>query len=350
MDGITMDIRSLEAGRPVGAPRALAQSAFSTARSVAVRDSIARLLGSETEILQRVREWAEGEGAHAMDEAVALLNNARGRVIMTGMGKSGHIARKVAATFASLGIPSHFVHPGEASHGDLGMITDGDVVVAFSNSGNTAELGDVLAHTRRLTVPLIGVTMGRESRLARACDVCLLIPRMTEGCPLGLAPTSSTVAQLALGDALAAGLVVMRSFSPDCFRRLHPGGSLGAATSRVRDVMHAGDELPLVRRGESMAQALIAMSSHPFGVVGVVDNGGNLVGVVGRASIEECLAGNLMALTAGAAMMAPDLVFSGDELLAEAAAAIQEAGLPGAFVVDAAGVPVGVVSRRDLQR
>ncbi|MGH7081142.1 MAG: KpsF/GutQ family sugar-phosphate isomerase, partial [Acetobacteraceae bacterium] len=200
--------------------------------------------------------------------AVDLLAEAAGRIVVTGMGKSGHIARKVAATLASTGTPALFVHPGEASHGDLGMIIAGDAVLAFSNSGETAELADLVHHTRRFALPLIAVTGRAGSTLARASDVTLVLPATPEACPMGLAPTTSTTMQLGLGDALAVALLKRRGFTANDFRRIHPGGRLGARLLRVSELMHTGAALPLAQRDLSMDQALLLMTEKSFGCLG----------------------------------------------------------------------------------
>ncbi len=225
---------------------------------------------------------AEGAGLAALAaslgasfaEAVSILAAVKGRVVVTGMGKSGHIARKIAATLASTGTPALFVHPAEASHGDLGMIVEGDCVLALSNSGETAELADLVAHTRRFGLKLLAITARETSALARAADVLLHLPAAKEACPLGLAPTTSTTMQLALGDALAVALLTRRGFSPSDFRVFHPGGKLGARLTRVRDLMHGAGELPLATSATPMQEALIRMTERRFGCLGIVDESG----------------------------------------------------------------------------
>ena len=216
----------------------------------------------------------------SFENAVDCMEQATGRVIVSGMGKSGHIARKIAATLASTGTPSQFVHPGEASHGDLGMITRNDVILLLSNSGETAELADILAHARRNKIPLIGIAGRATSTLLMKADHALLLPPAEEACIAGLAPTTSTTMTLALGDALAVALMERRGFTPDDFHGFHPGGKLGARLARVADLMHTGDELPLVSVADPMADVLIVMSQRGFGVAAVVDNDGNLVGII----------------------------------------------------------------------
>ena len=203
-------------------------------------------------------------------EAVELLAGVTGRAIITGMGKSGHIGVKIASTLASTGTPAQFVHPGEASHGDLGMITANDVVVCLSNSGGTKELADLIAHTRRFSIPLIGIASRPDSALIRAADVALLIPPVPEACPVGKAPTTSTTCMLALGDALAVALMARRNFSAEDFTSLHPGGRLGASLIRVSALMHQANTLPVVQETATMADALLVMTSAGFGCTGVV--------------------------------------------------------------------------------
>ena len=226
-------------------------------------------------------------------EAVSLMLAARGRVSLSGMGKSGHVARKVAATLASTGTPALYVHPAEASHGDLGMITTEDVVLLLSNSGETPELADLIAYTRRFAIPLIGVAGKADSTLLRQSDVALLLPPAPEACPVGLAPTTSTTMTLALGDALAVALMEHRAFGPEDFAGLHPGGRLGARLAKVANLMHTGDEVPLIGPEASMPEALIEMSRKGLGVVGVVDGAGALVGIITDGDLRRNMAGLL---------------------------------------------------------
>src|SRR6516164_5652049 len=218
-------------------------------------------------------------------DAVEMIAGARGRLIVTGMGKSGHVARKVAATFASTGTPAFFVHPGEASHGDLGMITPDDVIIMLSWSGETAELKDLIAYSRRFRIGLIAVTAAAESTLAAAADILLVVPQAREACPHNLAPTTSTLMQAALGDALAIALLESRGFTAVDFSRLHPGGRLGAMLKFVRDIMHAGEAVPRIAAGARMADAVVEMSSKGFGCVGIVDASGFLIGIINSSKI-----------------------------------------------------------------
>lgn len=263
-----------------------------------------------------IREEASALGAlsdalgDSFDAAVKLMLAARGRVIVSGMGKSGHIARKIAATLASTGTPAHFVHPAEASHGDLGMMTRGDVVLVLSNSGETPELADLVAHTRRFEIPLIGVASAPESTLMRQADVALALPKWPEACGTGVVPTTSTTMTLALGDALAVALMEHREFTPEHFRAFHPGGKLGARLSKVSDLMHQGDAVPLVPGDAGMDQALLLISQKGFGVVGVTDAAGHLQGIITDGDLRRHMDGLLHrraaeVMTAGPATVAP---------------------------------------------
>jgi arabinose-5-phosphate isomerase len=281
--------------------------------------------------------------------AVEILLATRGRVIVTGMGKSGHIANKIAATLASTGTPAFFVHPSEASHGDLGMLTREDSVLAFSKRGENAELSDLILYTRRNGLKLIAVTAQADSALARAADVALLIPAVDEAGPMGLAPTTSTTTMLALGDALAMAALSRRSFTAADFRDLHPGGALGALLLRVDALMHTGGEVPLVASGMRMAEVLIEMSAKRFGCVGVVDAGGTLLGVITDGDLRRHMAADLLdrpadqVMTRGAQTIAPEM------LAVEALALMNARAITTLFVIDGAK-PVGILHIHDLLR
>ena len=232
-------------------------------------------------------------------QAVQMILAAKGRVIVSGMGKSGHIGRKIAATFASTGTPAQFVHPAEASHGDLGMVTEGDVALILSNSGETPELADIIAHTRRFNIPMIGVASRANSTLIRQCDVAILLPAAPEACGTGIVPTTSTTMTLALGDALAMALMEHRAFTPEHFRMFHPGGKLGARLLKVRDLMHT--DLPLTPETAPMSEALLSISRSGFGVTGVTDATGALAGIITDGDLRRHMEG-LLSLTAGEVM------------------------------------------------
>ena len=286
--------------------------------------------------------------AGAFDEAVALLLGIGGRVIVTGMGKSGHIGRKVAATFASTGTPSAFVHAAEASHGDLGMIQSNDAVVALSWSGETAELAHVVTYARRFAIPLVALTSNAESALGRAADFVLALPRSEEACPNGLAPTTSTTVQLAMGDALAVALLAARGFSAHDFKTLHPGGKLGAQLTFVRDVMHGGDALPRVSAGATMAEAVVEMTGKRFGCVCAVDASGRLAGLVTDGDLRRRMGPDLMTLPVRAVMTARPITIGPDALAAEALALLNHERRSVLPVVDRDGVPVGILHIHDL--
>ena len=233
---------------------------------------------------------------------MATLAAAQGRVIVTGIGKSGHVAQKLAATFASTGTPAFFVHPSEASHGDLGMIRHEDAIVALSWSGESVELGNIVTYSRRFKVPLIAITSRADSALGKQADVVLELPRAKEACPHGLAPTTSTTMQLAIGDCLAIALLEEKSFTAHDFKVFHPGGSLGASLKFVADVMHTGDRLPLVGEDRIMSEAIVTMTQKSLGCLGVVDAKGRLVGIITDGDLRRHMGGNLLARTAAEIM------------------------------------------------
>jgi arabinose-5-phosphate isomerase len=254
-------------------------------------------------------------------KAVGLLMAAKGRVIVSGMGKSGHIARKIAATFASTGTPAHFVHPAEASHGDLGMVAEGDVLIVLSNSGETPELADILAHAKRFGIPLIGVASREGSTLMRQATVGILLPQVPEACEKGIVPTTSTTMTLALGDALAIALMEHRAFTPDHFRMFHPGGKLGARLLKVQDLMH--QEPPLVAETMPMGEALLEITRRGYGVVGVTDAKGDLAGIITDGDLRRHLDG-LLTHVAGEVMTPNPRTIGPDALAGEALALMND--------------------------
>ncbi|WP_439595450.1 KpsF/GutQ family sugar-phosphate isomerase [Falsiroseomonas sp.] len=283
--------------------------------------------------------------------AVDLLLGLQGRLILTGMGKSGHIARKIAATLASTGTPSHYVHPAEASHGDLGMVTRQDAVMALSWSGEAPELAAIIAYTRRFAVPLIALTAGEESALGSAADICLTMPRMAEACPHGLAPTTSTTMTLALGDAIAMALLEARGFSPQDFSEFHPGGKLGARLRRARDLMHGADELPLVPLDATLAEAVVNMTSRRFGVTGITAADGTLAGMLTDGDVRRALQkGVAMDSPVVSVMTATPRTTAPETLAAELLAVMNEARITSLFVVGPDRVPVGILHLHDLLR
>lgn len=284
-------------------------------------------------------------------QAVELMLNAKGRIIVCGMGKSGHIARKIAATLASTGAPAHFVHPAEASHGDLGMMAKGDVTLILSNSGETPELSDVIAHTRRFGIPMIGVAGRAGSTLLKQADVALLLPSVEEACDTGVVPTTSTTMTLALGDALAIALMEHRQFTPENFREFHPGGKLGARLSKVEDLMHSGSELPLLSRETPMSDALLTISQKGFGVAGVTDQSGALCGIITDGDLRRNMS-DLLNKSAEDVMSKNPKTIAKDELAEAAVAAMNERKITCLFVTDAGdgGTPVGILHIHDCLR
>ena len=304
----------------------------------------------EAEIAGLTALTASLDGTFA--SAVERLAATTGRVVVTGMGKSGHVARKIAATLASTGTPALFVHPAEASHGDLGMIVPGDAVLALSNSGETVELADLVAHTRRFGIPLLAVTGRAGSTLARDADVTLLLPQAPEACPLGLAPTTSTAMQMALGDALAVALLTRRGFGAADFSAVHPGGRLGARLRRVTDLMHTGADLPLAGRDLTMDRALLRMTEARFGCLGVTGAGGRLIGIVTDGDLRRAMGPDLLDRTVGAVMTGDPLTIRPDALAAEALRTMTEGSraVTVLFVVGPDGAPVGILHIHDLLR
>lgn len=304
-----------------------------------------RVLRTEAEALARLAETLDESFAEAVD----LLAAAKGRVVTTGMGKSGHIARKIAATFASTGRPAMFVHPAEASHGDLGMVTRGDAVLALSNSGETAELDDILEHAGRFAIPTVAIVGRPESTLGNHADVVLVLPDMPEACPNGLAPTTSTTMALALGDALAVAMVARSGFTGIHFRLLHPGGKLGTRLRTVADLMHVGEEMPLVGTATRMDEALIVMTAKSFGCVGVVDHQGALVGIITDGDLRRHMEPALLSRTAGEIMTHGPKVITPRQLAAEALWIMSTRAITSLFAVEDRR-PVGILHLHDCLR
>ena len=266
-------------------------------------------------------------------QAIEILASTRGRVIVSGMGKSGHICRKIAATLASTGQPAQFVHPAEASHGDLGMLVDGDSTILLSNSGETPELADIMSYTRRFGIPLIGISGRKDSELMNLADVGIVLPPSREAGHTGIVPTTSTMMMLALGDAIAVTLMEFRGFTHDSFHRFHPGGSLGARLSRVNDLMHTGDALPLVNPDTTMSSALLVMTQKGFGVAGVVDSTGCLEGIITDGDLRRHM-DDLLNKSARDVMTPEPLVIYADALMQEALAIMNDRKVTCLLVVD----------------
>ncbi len=308
------------------------------------------VLEAEAAALTRMSADLDAGFSRALDLIEGrVVASEHGRVIVSGMGKSGHIGRKISATLASTGTPSFFVHPGEASHGDLGMITRQDALILLSKSGETAELADMIAYSRRFQIPLIAITERRDSALGKAADVVLALPVNGEACPLGLAPTTSTTASLAIGDAIAVALLERRGFSATDFKVFHPGGKLGQRLLKVRELMHGAAEVPLTGLATRMSEALIVMSAKSFGCVGIVDADGRLAGIITDGDLRRHMAGNLLEQTAGTVMTKGPLTVGPDSLAAEALGIMNDRKITSLFVVEN-GKPVGLVHMHDCLR
>jgi len=302
----------------------------------------------------------EAAGLHALSAtlgaefslAVDCLARASGRIVVSGMGKSGLVARKIAATLASVGTPAMFVHPAEASHGDLGMILPGDAVLALSNSGETAELADIVDHVRRFGLKLVAITAREGSALSLAADVTLLLPPAAEACPMGLAPTTSTTMQMALGDALAVALLKRRGFTEADFRRFHPGGRLGARLRRVREVMHTGEAVPLADSDMPMDRALVLMTEKRFGCLGITGPDGKLAGIITDGDLRRAMGPDLLTRPAHEIMTRAPRTIGPDALAAEALHDMNahERPVTALFVVGQDGIVAGILHIHDLLR
>jgi arabinose-5-phosphate isomerase len=311
--------------------------------------SATRTLQLEAEGLSALKAALSDDLVDRFAEAVDLISACRGRVIVTGMGKSGHVGLKVAATLSSTGTPSYFVHPSEASHGDLGMITRDDVIVAFSWSGETVELGNIVSYSRRFAVPMIAVTSNSDSTLAEAAEIVLALPQAKEACPHGLAPTTSTMMQLALGDCLAIALLESKGFTARDFKNLHPGGQLGARLKFVGDLMHKGDRLPLAAAEAVMAEAIVVMTEKALGCLGVVDDDGYLKGIITDGDLRRHMGDGLLSRQAHEIMTPGPKTVSPDLLASAALEMINATRITALFVVES-GRPVGVIHVHDLLR
>ena len=308
-----------------------------------------RVLRLEAEGLEALRAALEGDLGAQVEKAVALIAGVTGRAVVSGMGKSGHIGRKIAATMASVGTPALYVHPGEASHGDLGMIAREDVVLALSNSGQTEELADTFAYCSRFSIPLIGMTGRSDSTLAEASTVALVLPPVTEACPMGLAPTTSTTMMMALGDALAVALLERRGFSETDYQVLHPGGRLGRRLLRVSDLMHTGAQMPVARPDQPMSEVLLVMTECRQGCTGIVDDDGQLVGIITDGDLRRHMDNGLMALAAREVMTADPQSIRPEALAAEALGLMNARKITGLFAVQE-GRPVGFLHMHDCLR
>jgi arabinose-5-phosphate isomerase len=317
-------------------------------RNVAVA-SATRTLQLETEGLSALQIALGAHLADGFAEALDMLRVCRGRVIVTGMGKSGHVGLKVAATLSSTGTPAYFVHPSEASHGDLGMITRDDAILAFSWSGETVELGNIVSYSRRFAVPLIAVTSNPDSTLGQAAEIVLALPQAKEACPHGLAPTTSTVMQLALGDCLAIALLESKGFTAIDFKALHPGGQLGARLKFVGDLMHKGDRLPLADADLVMSEAIVVMTEKALGCLGVVDGDGMLQGIITDGDLRRHMGSSLLGKRTAEIMTPAPKTVAPDLLASAALEVINASAITTLFVVED-GRPVGIIHVHDLLR
>jgi arabinose-5-phosphate isomerase len=313
-------------------------------------NSARRTLETEASGMTELIASLTGELGVAIANAVELISASKGRVIISGMGKSGHVGRKIAATLASTGTPAMFVHPAEASHGDLGMITAQDVVVMLSTSGESAELRDILNYTRRFAVPLIAITSRADSTLGRTADIVLLLPQAREACPNGLAPTTSTLLQLALGDALAIALLEDKGFTAKNFHEFHPGGKLGAQLKNVSDVMRKADALPLSVPGTKMSEALVVMTEKACGCLGIIDAHGKLVGILTDGDLRRHMSSDLLNLQIQDVMTKSPKTIEPDALTSEALEILNSKSITCIFVIDEEGKPVGLIHIHDLLR
>jgi arabinose-5-phosphate isomerase len=303
-----------------------------------------RVLDIEARALTLMANSLGANHIHALE----ILAEAQGRIIVSGVGKSGHIGCKIAATFASTGTPAQFVHPTEASHGDLGMITSGDVCLVISNSGETKELADLVTYSRRFSIPLIAITSRKDSTLDQQSDVTLLLPDAPEACLIGVAPTTSTTATLAIGDALAVALMLRKGFQRTDFQVFHPGGKLGAQLMKINGLMHTGDALPLLAPETPMREGLITMTTKGFGLAGVVE-GGRLTGIVTDGDLRRNL-DNLMSRTAGQIATPNPKTVTPEQLASEALNIMNESKISALFVLGAEGEPLGLIHIHDCLR
>ena len=320
-------------------PAAIQQSQMESDRLSAIKT-----IDSEIRAIEELKKSLDAE---SLTKALDFMQNSTGRIIITGMGKSGHIGKKIAASLASTGTPSFFVHPAEASHGDLGMITDDDVVIAISNSGESRELIDILNYCKRFGIKLIAITKNQDSSLGKAGDVVLLLPNNGEACPLGLAPTSSTTATLVLGDILTIRMIERKGFSKEDFNDRHPGGKLGSILKRVSDLMHTGQDMPLLDENTNMQAVLLEMTSKRLGCVGFVNSAGILTGILTDGDLRRCLSAQILSEKAADLMTRNPKTIAPEAMTAEALKIMHDKKITNLFVVDNLK-PVGVIHIHDL--
>ena len=308
-------------------------------------ESAQKALSDEIEGLSLLKEFFNSD----FEKAVDAIFNSKGKVVVTGVGKSGHIGRKISATLSSTGTPSYFIHPTEASHGDMGMIEEKDIILAISWSGETTELGNIVKYALENKIKLIGLSSNKESHLAKSSNIALNIPMVEEACPNGLAPTTSTTMQLVIGDAIAISLLNIRDFNKDNFRSLHPGGQLGAALAVVKDVMHSGESLPTIDIGSPMSEALIKISEKGFGCIGVVSND-TLEGIITDGDLRRHMGPEILNNKVESIMTKRPQMVSSKLLVSDALKLINNLGIQGLFVTDDGKTPIGFVNFHDLIR
>ena len=308
------------------------------------RLSAIRTIDSEIKAIEELKHSLDSS---SLTQALDFMQNSKGRIIITGMGKSGHIGKKIAASLASTGTPSFFVHPAEASHGDLGMITEDDVVIAISNSGESRELIDILNYCKRFGIKLVAITKNAESSLGKAGDVVLLLPNNGEACPLGLAPTSSTTATLVLGDILTIGMIERKGFSKEDFNDRHPGGKLGSILKRVSDLMHTGQDMPILDENSNMQAVLLEMTSKRLGCVGFINQTGDLTGILTDGDLRRCLSSKILEEKAVDLMTKNPKTIVPNAMSAEALKIMHDKKITNLFVVENKK-PVGVIHIHDL--
>ena len=313
-------------------------------KKLADRESALRTIDMEVETINKLKDSVALEN---LSLALDLMQNSQGRIIVTGMGKSGHIGNKIAASLASTGTPSFFVHPAEASHGDLGMIAENDVVIAISNSGESRELADIINYCKRFGIKMISITKNAESTLGKAGDVVLELPKDREACPLGLAPTSSTTATLVLGDILTIGLIDRKGFSKEEFNVRHPGGKLGSILKRVGDLMHVGQAMPILDENSNMQAVLLEMTSKCLGCVGFVNQNGDLTGMLTDGDLRRCLSASILEEKAINLMTKNPRTVTKDMISAEALKIMHDKKITNLFVLDGTK-PIGVIHIHDL--
>ena len=304
-----------------------------------------KTVDSEIQTLEKLKQELNYE---SLSKALDLMQNAKGRIIITGMGKSGHIGKKIAASLASTGTPSFFVHPAEASHGDLGMITEDDVVIAISNSGESKELVDILNYCKRFGITLISITKNTDSSLGKAGDITLLLPNNGEACPLGLAPTNSTTATLVLGDIITVSLIERKGFSKSDFNDRHPGGKLGSILQRVSDLMHTGEDMPVLHQNSGMQNVLLEITSKRLGCVGFINDEGILTGIITDGDLRRCLSARIFDEKAVNIMTKNPKTISPDTLASEALNIMNTKKITNLFAVDDNNKPIGVIHIHDL--